>query len=287
MSKRGVVATPNMTETEGGFVMNGAISRELLHQYFTYWDEVAVVELRQGAFDFGLRNLPEQDEDMKVAAEEGLLRVEEVAVPGKTSWSSREFPAYYSEAQEEVFQQLNQRKGYWTIGQSVDRLILPEDESVTGGAITTRLMDALPVPGEDVGTEEILSFRERRESERLAFRKAYDQLYRDVLESEEKHLALEQAAEELEERLDDVRRAMEAGGLNPIQMSSEALWRIPSEAVGVAAAAHALGAPFIIEIAVGAIEAAIRVNSEERQQPEDLPDGIDDFAYLGRVEQEL
>lgn len=289
MSKRGIVVAPDIFETERGLKTKDVpISQPLLYQYLVYWDQVVMVSARGTPFNFGERDLLNR-EDLEPAFEEGDLAVREVTF-SDTEWGISEVAVAYAKAQQRTFRRLSreEEEGYWTVGQSADRLVLPEDEAVTRDTVTSRLVNALPVPGGEVDAEEILNFRRDRRPELLAFRSAYEGFYRDVLESEEKELALQQAVEELERALDDLHRAMDEGDLNPTRLSMEALWKVPVE-IGSAAniAEGLLDAPLLFTVFVGTVQAAVSMNSREAQRPEDIPDEVEAYAYLKGVEEEL
>lgn len=291
MPDRGLVFTSPVAETKGGaqFRGGGVPDKKTLKKYFTYWDEVVIAEVvSDGVRPINtIGNLEERGDDIRVAHQEGLLRRQPVDL-GTNGFHSKEIAALYQRAQRKAVTYLNQNQdGYWSLGQTVERLQLPEEDTVRKDVFATQLVETLPAPAGDVPTREILEFREQYSRQLSRFQSEYYNLYATVQNQPNQELALTNAVEELELALDELHAVMEVQGLRPRSISMDTLWKVSRDAAGAFLAAQGAGisTEFSLGLAGGAATMSLEVAS--RCQPTSWPDEIKDYAYLFRVDQEL
>jgi len=271
--------------------MSGGLSdKQTLKKYFTYWDEVVIAEVVSDASRFfdTIGDLDERDDDdIRVAHQEGLLRRQPVDL-GIDGLHSKEIAALYQRAQRKAAIYLNQNQdGYWSIGQTVERLQLPEEDTVRKDVFTTELVEALPAPAGDVPTRKILEFRDQYSHQLRKFQSEYYNLYATVQNQPNQELALTNAVEELELALDELHTVMEEQGLRPRSISIDTLWKVPRDAVGAFLAAQGAGMPTDFSLGLAGTAAFISLEVASKSQPTSWPDEVEDYAYLFRVDREL
>jgi len=290
MKRRGIVTTPQLEEIQGGIKGGPVIKPETFRQYLVYWDEIVIVNLLNPMIgSFGVEELPKENHDAKIAFDAGHLKIANHNVRDKKTYHSREIAEDFRVGQQKIaFENTQIYDGYWTIGQSIKSLQLPKSRSVKKNVITTKLHQALPVPGNGVSAEEIIKFKEKRSVELEAFRDSYDALYDKIVNSGDQKLALQKAIERLNNFLSEIRKVMVEGNLNPTQMTMETLWKIGTDTMIKYGAASVIFSDFgFVPIMVGSINAAISLNKVFENEPELLSAQTLDFAYLNYIETEL
>lgn len=291
MSDRGIVITSPMAEIQGGMRVKRPLpDSRTLKKYFTYWDDVILAEVVSGATrPFStIGNLDEKDDDdIRVAHQEGLLRRQPVDL-GRSKFSSDEMPALYQQAQLKAATHFNQnRDGYWSLGQTVERLQLPEEDTVRENVFRTELVEAVPTPAGDVSTRKILKFRDQYSHQLRRFQSKYHNLYATVQSHPNQELALTNAVDELELALDDLQTVMEEQGLRPRRISWDTFWGISEKAALAFLTAQGAGIPTHWSLGVAGGVAAISLEAAEESQPTGWPDEVEDYAYLLHVDREL
>lgn len=182
MGKRGIVITPQYEEIDGGIKGGPVINPSLFRQYLVYWDEIVIINLPP-IIGFEVQDLSEKNIDYKVAIDSGRFKLANHNVHTKMPYHTGDIAKDYQEGQQHIaFVNTQIYDGYWAIGQSVKRLQLPKNKSVERDVITSKLHQALPVPGLNISAEEIIKFRKKRNDEFEAFRRTYDDLYADILQ---------------------------------------------------------------------------------------------------------
>jgi hypothetical protein len=179
MKRRGLLIIPLFEEIQEGIKSGPIIKPETFRQYLVYWDEIVIVNLLNPMIGrFGVEEYPVENHDAKIAFDAGHLKIANHNVRDKKTYHSCEIAEYFRIDQQEIaFENTQIYDGYWTIGQSIKSLQLSKSRSVRKDVITTKLHQALPVPGNGVSTEEIIKFREKRIDQLEAFRDSYDRLY--------------------------------------------------------------------------------------------------------------
>lgn len=163
MKRRGIVTTPQLEEIQGGIKGGPVIKPETFRQYLVYWDEIVIVNLLNPMIgSFGVEELPKENHDAKIAFDAGHLKIANHNVRDKKTYHSREIAEDFRVGQQKIaFENTQIYDGYWTIGQSIKCFQLPKSRSVKKDVITTKLHQALPVPGNGVSAEEIIKFKEK------------------------------------------------------------------------------------------------------------------------------
>ncbi len=284
--KRGVVIIPKLRELKDGFSGGPVIDPQSFRRDLTYWDQVAIIHLDNILVgSFGVKELPENNEDAKIALEANHLKIETVRLEYNGYYHSKDLANDYRDAQQRTaYNNSVIYNEHWSIGQTIDRISLPDSRSVKEDVITTSLINALPAPGEGATAEDIIHFKIKRKDELDRFRDVYDNFYKRILSAEDQQLELKKSVKELEKILSDLDQLMKEENLNPTQMSLKTLWKT----VKNAGASGLLAATFspdssVIPVFVGAIEAGITLNNERASVPSEWTEKVEDYAYLSSV----
>ena len=287
MGKRGIVITPQYEEIDKGIKGGPVVNPRLFRQYLVYWDEIVIVNLPP-IMGFEVQNLSEKNIDFKVAINSGRLKLANHSVHNKNPYYIGDIAEDFRIGQQKIaFENTQIYDGYWAIGQSIKRLQLSKTHTVEKEVIASKLHQALPVPGLDISAEKIIKFREDRDDLFKDFRKRYDDLYTEIIQKGDQQLALQNAVEQIQSSLIDIRRVMEEDNLNPTQISSQTFWSVIADTLKTVAAASIFFEDLFLKTMIGAVNMAISLNLETQQQPDPMPNNIEDYAYLYCVEKEL
>lgn len=288
--KRGVVIIPKLKELNGGFGGGPVIDPQLFRRDLTYWDQISIIHLDNPMVgSFGVKELPENNEDAKIALEANHLKIEIVSLKYKGYYHSKDLTSDYRDAQQKTaYNNSVIYNEHWSIGQTIDRISLPANRSVKEDVITTSLINALPAPGQGATAEDIIQFKTDRKDELDRFRDVYDNFYKNILSAEDQQLELKKSVKNLGVALSDIDRLMKEENLNPTQMSLKTLWKTAKNAgtTGLLAATF-LPESSVIPFFVGAIEAGISLNNERARVPSDWTEMVEDYAYLTSVKKNL
>ena len=294
-SPRGVVITPLLAEKPGESSGGPILDPLTLRKYLIYWDEIVLVhdvdiggqlEVKSGDLKFA----PE----LRMARDAGYLKMPMIYVEGVDVLLSDAIPAFYQQIQLRITNEFNTKgDGHWSIGQSVKRFQLPQEESFNKQTIITELSHALPVPDESVPISKILWFKRQHSDEFKAFREAYDGLYLEVLKQGDLYLALERAKHQLQTTLLELNEAMEKSSILSRFLSWQTLWKIPQPLINVLGVAGGLKGLFpdvpvpAALIAGLGLQASISLRQASISQPMNSSDKVRDFAYLWYVQNNL
>ncbi len=199
--KRGVVASAEIiTPHSNGFRIEGGVTRRDVNFYTLYWDRVVLP-----TNCFGHTTI--DDEELFVDC--GLVERPLVPIEGITHFSDipfSEVPSYYSEVQAQAVKNLmnTDRDVDWVLHQIGDQLVLPRAEVDNRKTLRFDLINALPIPSENVMVPDILEFKERRADELHLLHSTIDDLYLDILRSPDESLSAKKAVSELKKSIADV-----------------------------------------------------------------------------------
>lgn len=190
---RGIVTMPCGVNVfaRGGVRMGGEHDPQQLRIWLLYWDKI--VESTASTVKVG------RSVDFDFLERIGLYASHEVPHPGG------ELSQIFLESRASAFDELEASSpGSWAIA-SADGAW--DGEGADGRrALRVNLMKALPVPDQAVPLEEIISFREKRRSERDALMASIDDAYQSVIGAPDRplaeHTALAKLAAEARSQLD-------------------------------------------------------------------------------------
>lgn len=280
MAARGIVITPPF-EINGSYLsIKGPMAPESLRQYLLYWDRIEwpsnnVIELGQG------------DPDVDFLKRAGVLQRTRIHF-GQFSGN----PGFALQlAQEAAFKELSKSEpGCWSVAQASNILSLPEEGSEENRTVEVELYSAIPVPIPEVPFEDVLAFKAKRNDELMAFRSAMDSLYEGIISSADVPRAKVRAIENIERSVTDLNRVFSERWAQKLLSTVKVELNIPNVAgyaIGAAGLGSFFGFPPTIAAGIGAAAAALRLNFALSRKLVDLPDKLQDFAYLHRIEKEL
>ncbi|MBS0354764.1 MAG: hypothetical protein JSR83_12810 [Proteobacteria bacterium] len=284
-SKRGLVIVPPFF-LEGGESMSfpGGEDRPFpradLRRYTLYWDRLEFP--KNNVVDFF--GYPEVD----YLQETGVLQRTEVIIDRQQV--PNPYPAYLL-AQAEAFRRLeSEQPGLWAIGQSGRDFVVPHAAATQTRAVELELIEALPIPPDNVSLPEVLEFKSLRGSELLALRATLDALYLELAGSADIPRAKTAAIDRVARSIADLNSAAKESWPARIKSSLKIELNIPEIAAKAAvgcAIALGLGVPPSVGAAVGAASAAsLKINVRDFFAPK-LPAELRDFAYVYHHVREL
>jgi len=292
MGIRGIILTSPAAVNGNTFTVFGSAIEPLL--------------LRQGALYWDMIDWP--NNSVVGTGDEGKPDIQLLKQEGKLIRSSFSFPMSFSGADAAkpwVWMQIlalfenNKRPGQqWTIGQPNPTLELPSDVAPFTRAIEVELYQAIPVPLADVPMERILDFKERRRDELLRFRGVMDDLYLEVVRTQDIPRAKSRALHKVQQAIRSLNRVTNESRLKTILSSLKVelnLSNIVNTALVTGISQTALAATYQwppeisipVSLGLGLATSGITVRINEIPKPNALPTHLIDYAYLFHVDREL
>lgn len=274
MKKRGIIVTnPFRSATDGSTVI-GSISPHDIRHYVLYWD---LIDWPNNP----LIGVAESD-DIRVLKSEGILSRTMIAVSSFNP-AGRGADILQASMQLNSFFENNAKKDeIWTIGQPSPVLVLPKDESVEAQVVEVTLYKSLPVPSAEVPIEDVLQFKERRNAELLAFRKAMDDLYLEIVDSHDLRRATERAVQKIEDSLVALNKVMLERKWKrffpDVKVNLDLTDLVTKVTLGTTVGAN-FGLP-AIGAAFGIVGSVISVKVDLSLKPASIPSDLRPFAYL-------
>ncbi len=196
MTKKGIVISPPFKAIPGGIELGGNIDPQDVRKYLLYWDEIDYPT--NNALSVGL------SDDLSFLQNCGILRRTHVTIQGSFLLDGKVMIA----AQEHVFKENEKNeKGKWSLAQLSDTQFYTQTTPEVG--IEFELANCLPVPQGDVPLNDILEFKQKRESELLALRIYLNDLYQSIIIARDIPRAKNAALDKLELALKDLNKAMD------------------------------------------------------------------------------
>ena len=228
--------------------------------------------------------------DISLLREQGFLQRTEIAVPKDTLLSKT--PEFLHTKQVELLADHNASNEIsWSLAQAVDDLLLSPEVADRRTVIEFELYNCLPVPSEDTPLEDIFDFKFRRQDELAAFRAAMDDMYLEIVNSNDVPRSKDVTLVRLERSLLDLQRILKDGKITSVATSLKSLVNTTLDSAGVGAGlmggAMAFNLPFQAAAAVGLSAMALRFVTREASKPRDLPPHLHDYAYLLKLSAEL
>ncbi|MDF2777040.1 MAG: hypothetical protein K0S90_563 [Enterobacteriaceae bacterium] len=208
--KRGVVFLGNeLLQLEGstGFRMGRAIDATELNYLTLYWDKLV-------APTNNLMHITIVGEDELISC--GVLSRPKYNVQG--SFDGNNMPHFYAETQTRTFNYLRNQSSDtdWRMHSFNTHFNINPEDSLQKTTLRFELGKLLPVPQSTVPISEILEFKERRSDELAALHGYLDELYFEVLSSQDFNLQKAKALSGLKKSIEDLQKLNNGGWQSPI-----------------------------------------------------------------------
>jgi hypothetical protein len=170
---RGIIAAPGIISGyNNGFKMERGLSGEEIRYYLLYWDKIVIPD--NNLVSIGL---PEQE----LLLESGLVSRPLVGFSGR--FDGEMIAQAIAEAQALTASRLfaAEPDTDWTVHQIGDVLSMPSRFLTKQPSVNVQLVNALPVPSENVPISEIIDFKDRRRAEFEALHQYIDEAYHAIL----------------------------------------------------------------------------------------------------------
>lgn len=194
-------------------------------------------------------------------------------------------------AQAETFRYYNDLEpGLWALAQNSHNLYLPEEIAQEKSRIDLELYRALPVPDEQVPLDDILTFKEKRKDELIAFRGLMDELYLEIISSQDMPRAKTKTIAHLQTSIGDLHRVMSESSISrrlstvKIELNLSSFIR---DALLAGAAAKTFGFSPEISAIIGVATSAIKCSVNIGPVSKEIPENLRDYAYLHYIEDEI
>lgn len=225
MLQRGIVISPPFKTISGNLVEIGANPSGLeLRKYLLYWDKIDYPDnnivsissspdiqflelsnvLIRSKFTFTLAIPGLTFSKFIHLKDDGKLQFQK----GQNNFKNVSFYDYIFSSQQTAFEQHNlEEPGQWSIAQLSNKPF--HNNTVNRLGVEFELYNMLPVPQEDVPLYDILEYKQKRESELLAFRSHLDDVYRLIIEAEDIPRARITEITKLEQALRDIDKTLQ------------------------------------------------------------------------------
>ncbi|HTO38440.1 MAG TPA: DUF6236 family protein [Brumimicrobium sp.] len=285
LNNRAVVVKADSYLTKGGTSLKTdvGISDESLRKYLMYWDEIHYVD--SSFFSPLDLNLPEY----KLLAEEEIFKSIIIDFKHKGSLDPFTIAASKELAQIEYYNQINtsNNKMLFSIAQSGNILSLMNQNPIKVDTLELSIADFLPIPT-NCSIEEILTFKEKRKDELLAFRVRLNEFTKSINKENFTKEELVHLEEKIILSLSDIHRVMDESGFQKVLQTMKTYFNISDSNI-VNAVLPALGeiAGQNLQIPNGAgvlsglaLNSFIKLGMKKQSKLAGLPKETQDFAYL-------
>lgn len=195
--KRGIVTSPCVYGFHTGqavVALGQQLSCSDINYYCLYWDEMVILDSANISMP-----VPKQDELYK----NGLLKRPKMVVEGMLN--IRDFPRLYSNFQIDTLNNLraDEKTTDWLLHQSGDEFSFG-DYNRAKEQIRLELLNALPIPKDDVNIADILEHKLKFSDDFNALHLYIEELYFDILKSPDQELSKRKSFTRLKEQLDNI-----------------------------------------------------------------------------------
>jgi hypothetical protein len=280
MSQRGVVIAPKFLFDGRSLKFPGLVGIEpiSLRQYLVYWDKI---EYPQNNI-IHIGNSP----DIQFLVDADIMTRSDIRISG-----SGNIGFAYILAQVHALKIKNQQEpGQWSLAQACDHIFIPEELSTEVNTIEFELYRAVPVPSESVSLSDILEFKGRYHSELLAFRGYMDELYEEVIKSNDIPRSKIACIDRLQRSIEDLQRIANESWSSRILSTLKVELNIPNLVIpAIVGSTVAMSFNLSPEIgsAIGAIAGVLKFDMAATRKVGGLPDNIKELAYLHKIDSEL
>jgi len=180
----------------------------------------------------------------------------------------------------------------WSVAQTGPSFEFADGCRRSAPIIEAALIQALPVPYEDVALDELLRFRERRQPEILRFRLAIDALRDSTLNSDDLVRGLAKSRDELACAINDLHRALSAGSIRTFFSTLKLYMDLSDSNLATTTLAASIGAygqgiPLEIGAAIGlGINTVLTFAHRLVNRPSPVSNERKDFMYLYEIMQQ-
>ncbi|HHA1987957.1 TPA: DUF6236 family protein [Enterobacter ludwigii] len=195
--KRGIVTSPCVYGFYTGQSIV-AVGQQLtcsdINYYCLYWDEMVILDSANISMP-----VPKQRE----LVENGILKRPKLIVDGMLNIA--DFPRLYSNFQIETLNELrkNEKATDWLLHQSGTEFSFGDYERAKE-QIRLELMNALPIPKDDVTVSDILEYKYKFSDEFNALHLYIEELYFDILKSPDQELTKRKSYSRLTDQINDI-----------------------------------------------------------------------------------
>lgn len=172
--QRGVVVSALDIESEGPRLsLRGAMPPERLRYYLLYWDKIVVTDTN--IFSASL------SEEQQLLEQAEILSKSKARLQLQGRFDGSDLARLHNEGLAQIASQLiSSSPGWWSIHQTGDRLVLPDEMCAELVSADIAITDCLPVPLPSVSIGDVLDFKEQRRDELLGLWQTLDELYLDI-----------------------------------------------------------------------------------------------------------
>jgi hypothetical protein len=269
---RGIVISPGFRSLGSkGFQVNNEGVPELLRHSILYWDRV----------EWPTNNLVHlgNSPDVEFLVGEGAMTRTRIEFRGSFSG---DLTPVFAQGQLAVFNQLETLEpGAWSLAQAGQSLSFPLQGLAEKRCLEAELYGVLPTPLEGVPLRHILDFRLRYSDDLHALRTYLDELYGEIINSEDQARVRQIATQRLAGAIRDVEAALAGRGVSTRRCPIKVSINIPRAIMNAVAGAY-LASLNGVSIAVGAGVGAMAscINLEFSVTPDVLPGRTGPLLYL-------
>ncbi len=247
MKTRGIVMTNPFHSSDGRMIWSPPSSLDL-RRYCLYWDQICWVQAKTESFGFISAGTGKSD--VIALKEEGVLDMISVIVYDHERLHYGYSPDNPEEFHELVHKEKEKHPDYqyvhppgsailpialvkaskelnkstqllWSIAQSTDEIRLPYSQGIDYQSIEVKLLNALPVPTQEISIKKILEFRKKRYSELLQLRSVIDDMKSIIVSTDDYKLANIKIRENLGRALREIEKALKDSQIKNIFSSAD------------------------------------------------------------------
>lgn len=187
---------------------------------------------------------------------------------------------------------LLRKDGIWALGYSNQSDADDSNEIASKEtAVEIELYKSLPVPAGDVALDDILHFKEKRKEEFLRFRGLMDDLYLNVVNSNDIPRAKTRAIELVQQSIADLHKIMNESKikriLSTLKIQLKISKNLPKGAFIGGLASILIGFPIELGAIIGATTSSINFSINLLPGPQNIPPHLKDYAYLFYIGKEI
>jgi hypothetical protein len=183
---RGLVISAPVQVDGTSISTRGALNSEELRHNLLFWDKL----------DYPKNNFIEigGGSELDFLIGEGVIQRTSIAIRGGGSGGE-----IIRRSHVKAFNELDaESPGQWALGRGINSVAFRDGDTIEGRALLFDLHSAIPIPSKEVALQDVLDFKQRRNSELLQLRFALDKIYQDILSAPDKPLAESSAISDLD-----------------------------------------------------------------------------------------
>jgi len=286
MKERGIIVTPPVTIKGGGslFAESSEITDHQIRMALFFWDK----------FDWPDNNII----SMGNGETNDLRFLKECGIFNRTRINFNSFSGGAGTAllqmQDAVVKEKNRiEPGNWSIQRIGEELISEPSFTQSQKVIEFDLYNSIPLPSSDVPLNDVLEFKEKHQSELLAFRMLMDEMYLSIINSPDQLSAKSAALLRLSVAISDLHKSMESASIQRSLLSYRVvlndfsdMWDSITRGYGAYELVKATVGDELAAV-LGAANALFKISSKQAPVSKNLPTALKDYAYLSKIEREF